>query len=72
MTETTETTTPSRTLKKTFHGNDAAELEAAALAEAAEVFGPGTPLEVIPDYVVQPGGYQATRKYAAVITVRAL
>jgi hypothetical protein len=66
---------PGRVFEGSWHGDNADEIELAALTEAEHVFGPGVPLAVVPCYRVcwAPREVQeiSGKRYCAALTVLA-
>jgi hypothetical protein len=60
------------TFSGTFYADDAAGLEAKALAVASAAFGPGAPLAIVPDYIVEASDAYALEPghFSARVTVR--
>jgi len=64
-----------RIFRATAYGDNASEIEIAALTAAQEFFGDGVPLEIVHDYqasLVGRAGPAAGKKYAADVRVRTL
>jgi hypothetical protein len=66
---------PPRSFVGWYHGDDAPEIELAALTEAEGAFGPGVALAVVPIYQMgwaPPGEAEITgKRYTAFVTVAA-
>lgn len=64
-----------RIFHMTAYGDNASEIEIAALVEAQAFFGDDVPLEVVQDYMVSkagPSDLSGGKKYAAGVSVRAI